>query len=666
MKAKPLRLRPPLVTFERAKISLLIVVYAALAEYVDPRPFANTTLARVLYAVLVLEVVRQWSVWRLEESLPAAARARSARARWDRLRGRVEPWARYRMRRAVLGLIGLWGIGFMLDALTTRCEGAAQCILLAPRIAVENLPQALQVALYIAIGMAQLFIMMWSLTKVGFVKIVMPGTIDVRWEDVYGQDRARDRVREQVELLENSADVEAAGGYMPKGLLLYGPPGSGKTMLAQAAAAASTKPLIMVPPGGFASTFVGVNFLKVWSLFRLIRKRAVRHGGVIVFLDEIDSLGSRGGQLDGAEREVRCDGSVLVTGTTHDHASYIDGGGGLNQGTLQAFLAAMDGMKEPRGVINKVLAGLGFRPLPPPEYKWLLIGATNRREALDPALRRAGRIGLEVKVGYPGPPDRLATYRGYLGKVKHEVTDGQLEWAAANHHRGTGAEIKDIVNEALLRTFRDGREEAGVIRFADLMEAMTRVKFGEPEEPFDSETGLWAVSVHEAGHAVAVHHTMRERQRIWFATVRRHGGTGGMVVRTPLSEDWVESRTDVEAGIVVSLASRVAEDLILGEPTNGHGGDGRSATEQAERMVKYGHTFDRASGEGQIGTYDGDRPAYRLLLEQVLWRAHARAYAVLEGRTAQVEAIANLLRDNGTVDGATVHDVLDKMERGES
>lgn len=658
---KALKLRTPVITFERARISLFLIIYMLLAEYVDPRPFFNTTLAKVLYGALVVEIIRQFITFSMEVRIGAVVRARTWAERWERARKGVPEFARYRVRRVLTILAGLWAAGFMIDALTTRCEGAMQCVLLAPRMAVENLPQALQIALYIAIGMMQLIIMMWSLTKVGFVKVQMPGTIDVAWDDIYGQDQAKAKVRQQVELLEASSEVEQAGGYMPKGLLLYGPPGTGKTYLAKAAASASTKPLILVPPGGFASTFVGVNFLKVFSLFRLIRKLGTRHGGVIVFIDEIDSLGTRGHEVAEAH-QIDKTAPLACTdpfGATRP-ATYIDGGGG-NQGTLQAFLSAMDGMEEPRGLINKLLRLLGLKPLPPPPVKWLIIGATNRKQALDPALLRAGRLGRQVHVPHPGKGGRVKTYQGYLAKIKHVITPEQIEWLATQHYRGTGAEIKDVVNEAVLLTF-DREENKGIVTTADLIKAMTRVKFGEPEEPFETQAGLHMVSIHEAGHAVVIHHLLKHRQKIWFATVERFGGTGGMVAHTPITDDWVESRTDVEADVCVSLASRIVEILILGEQTNGHGGDGPAATEKAAQMVRSGHTYVPGTKKGRLGTLDDDEE-FNELVERVLRHAYMRTWALLKDRLHQVEAVARMLEERGTVPGDEIHETIERMER---
>ena len=159
----------------------------------------------------------------------------------------------------------------------------------------------------------------------------------------------------------------------------------------------------------------------------------------------------------------------------------------MSMGTLEAFLSAMDGMEEPRGMLNRILVFLGFKPLAPYEYKYLMMGATNRLSALDPALLRAGRFGRKIHVTYPKVDGRRKTYEGYIAKVTNDLTPENVEWAARNHARGTGAEIQDIVNEALLITFRDDRDDPGIVHFprfgrCDALDASVKVTSFEREE----------------------------------------------------------------------------------------------------------------------------------------------------------------------------------------
>jgi ATP-dependent Zn protease len=652
------KMPPPQPTFERVKRALFLVGLATALEFVDPLPFVKSLGYVIIYGMLVFEVAKQFLRFRLENSSSAVARAEAYKNQWEVRKNRLDENARYRIRRFLITLAGLWVYGQVISLFTDRCEGGFQCALLSVNLLVENIPTILQIMLGVAFGLMQMFFMFYAMTKVGFLKVIPPGTVDVTFDDIYGQDKARDRVREQVQLLENDAAVTAAGGYMPKGMLLTGPPGTGKTMLAKAAANASTKPLILIPPGGFASTFIGINFLKVHSLGRTIRKQSKRHGGVIVFFDEIDSLGNRGGEVEGSsedwftKREEGCMASepeyhpVIVTG---------GGSGGMNMGTLEAFLSMMDGMEEPRGFVNKLLAVAGFKPLPPPKVRPFYLGATNRPSVVDPALKRAGRFGREIRVDFPKYDGRLQTYVGYLGKVTHNLSDTEVEWLARNHYRGTGAEIQDIINEALLISFRnlESDHETGIVTFGSATDAMLWKRFGESDGTFENPENVRSVAVHEAGHAVVMHALRKHKERIWFASIEQRGKTGGMVARSPLDDDWKEQSSDMLASVAISLASRVAEVLVNGQMSNGHGGDGPAATNMAERMVLLGHG-------NQIGfSRDREPEEFHKEREKFLREGYALAEGVLTEHRDALEALADALVAKPTLIGDEVHALLE-------
>jgi ATP-dependent Zn protease len=648
-----MRLKPALPTFERTKRALFLVVLGFALEFVDPLPFLKSPGAWIIYAMLLFEIIKQFWRFKLENSQESVARAEAYKQQWAVQRDKMDATARYRLRRFLIAVAGLWVYGSVVSLFTDRCEGGFQCALLSLNLIVEQAPTILQILLGVAFGLMQMAFMFYAMTKVGFLKVIPPGTVETTFDDIYGQDRARDRVREQVALLDNDDEVTAAGGYMPKGVLLTGPPGTGKTMLAKAAANASTKPLILIPPGGFASTFIGINFLKVHSLGKTIRKLSKRYGGVIVFFDEIDSLGNRGGEVEGTEpwftkHEDDCMNSepeyhpVIVTG----------GGGGMNMGTLEAFLAMMDGMEEPRGLVNKLLALAGFKALPPPKVRPFYLGATNRPSVVDPALKRAGRFGREIRVDFPKYEGRLATYAGYLGKVRHGLEPEQIEWAARNHYHGTGAEIQDIVNEALLMSFRD-EVKRGTVSFNNVTDAMLWKRFGESDGTFENPENVRSVAIHEAGHAVVMHKLRRHKERIWFASIEQRGKTGGMVARSPLDDDWKEQHDDMLANIAISLASRVAEKLINGQMSNGHGGDGPAATNQAEKMVLLGH--------GEQLAFSKDREPERFFQEReaLLRQGYDLAEQILTVHQDGLMGLATRLSEKKTILGTEVHELLE-------
>ena len=309
----------------------------------------------------------------------------------------------------------------------------------------------------------------WFLSR-GGVETYFPDDIKTRFSDVWGQDAVVERVKENMLFLEAPEAIEAKGGYVPGGLLLWGPPGTGKTLMAEAVAGETGKPYVFVDPGAFIQMFMGVGIMKVKSLFRKLRKLAVRYGGVIVFFDEADSLGSRGQLSEGGPLGGQGFGPAGVAGAgaagshfsahagcngmsylSEDTASLLfqqslqnglgqhqsSGGerrgglrerivmgmGGGGMGTLQALLTELSGLKKPRGFMNRVVRRtLGMRPKPPPKYRIMVMMATNMPQALDEALLRPGRIDRIYKVGYPSKAGRIRTYEGYLAKVSNSLT----------------------------------------------------------------------------------------------------------------------------------------------------------------------------------------------------------------------------------------------------
>ncbi len=252
-----MKLRPPRITFDRVRLSVIIIVYSVLMEYADPRPFASTGMARILYLLLLVEIARQWWQYRLEVSHDSVLKQEDYATRWNNFRNRMSNDARFRLRRIVTILGGVYLAGMVANGMTDRCSSAIQCVLVGPQMMMEALPMIIQIMFMVSISLFQLGMMFYMMVKVGFVKFIYPGTIIETFDDVWGQDEAKAKMEEQVALLESDTEVTEKGGYLPKGVLLWGPPGTGKTLLAKAVANLSTKPLILVPPGAFAGTFVG-------------------------------------------------------------------------------------------------------------------------------------------------------------------------------------------------------------------------------------------------------------------------------------------------------------------------------------------------------------------------------------------------------------------------
>ncbi len=655
-----MKLRPPAIPFERLKLTIIIVGLLILSERSSPLPFATQWWAKFLVFSLILEVVRQTWVYFLEISRGHVARSQTIRERWDGQRERLTVNTRWRIRRFLITMGGLWMFGFAMNGVTTRCNDAIQCVMLFPQIMLANMPDIFRFALMMMMALSQIFAMFYAMTKVGTFQTVLPGTLDVSFDEVWGQDKAKARVMEQIELLEHGDKVEAAGGYMPKGLLLWGPPGTGKTFLAKAAATTTTKPLVLVPPGAFQATFVGINLLKISMLGRTLRKLALRYDGVLCFLDEIDSLGNRGAEVADQARDACTphDFGVVDTSALPPDQIIMTGGGG-QMGTLEAFLAMLDGFEKPRGLVNKLIVFLGLKPLPAPKYRVLFFGATNLPQKLDKALTRAGRFGRKIHVPYPDYDGRRATFRGYIDKVPNEITEEQLDRMARDMTRGTGAEIKDVVNEALLLSARE--DDSLSVTSEHMLKAMLWTRFGEPLGQQEVEEDRWSTAVHEAGHAVAAIVLRSEYERIWFGSVEKRGQTGGMIASSEVAERPFKPRRAMLANIAVGLASGEAEKLEFGESTSGMGGDQRGATAIAKRMVSalgMGNRIQTLS-ESQLDSQRFDEE-----VEAVLIEAQELARRTLESNREALIRVAELLVDRGTVWGSEIEEAYNAEGQG--
>ena len=408
---------------------------------------------------------------------------------------KLSAWTRYRIGRVISWVVVIAVIAIIAGKIMH--DVAAHRALRRPAILWQRAAAVMQLAvravLHRSPSSCALF---WFLSR-GGVDVYYPDDIKTRFSDVWGQDHVLERVKENIVFLENPEAIEDRGGYVPGGILLWGPPGTGKTLMAEAVAGETGKPYVFVDPGAFINMFMGVGILKVKALFRKLRKLALRYGGVIVFFDEADSLGNRGIAMGGApgggsvgrgRRSRRRLPRLLLpvsdtpvaadprrdalgarrrprTSPARRRNKQIvggmmnGGGGGGGMGTLQALLTELSGLKKPRGFINRVVRrALGMRPKPPPNYRILVMMATNMPEALDEALLRPGRIDRIYRVGYPSKAGRIRTYEGYLAKVSHELTAEQIDKLATITPYATGATIKDMVNEALIIAIRDGRD----------------------------------------------------------------------------------------------------------------------------------------------------------------------------------------------------------------
>jgi len=606
----------------------------------------------------------------------------------DRQLHRLSDWTRFRISRVIKWALVLFLLAVVLGAVYK--EPPIKALFLAPKAFLSALPflgQLLFAVFFVIIQFAAIF---WFLSR-GGVDTYFPDDIRTRFSDVWGQDHVLNRIRENLLFLESPEEIEKHGGYVPGGILLWGPPGTGKTLMAESMAGETGKPFVFVDPGAFTNMFFGVGVLKVKSLFRKLRKLALRYGGVVVFFDEADSLGNRGIISQGGPQRAstmekskifqsNCHGGTYlsehaVSAITRDKfvmGGAAGGGGGGGMGTLQALLTELSGLKKPRGFFNRIVRRtLGMRPKNPPKYRILVVMATNMPEALDEALLRPGRIDRMYRVGYPSKAGRIRTYEGYLSKVSHSLSAEEIDKIATITPYATGATIKDTINEALIMAIRNGRTS---IEWSDIVKAKQQKELGPSEDVEYIERERHAVAVHEACHAVMAHRT-RQHMSIDLATIEKGSDYLGMVASIPPDDQFTRWKTEYQSDILVSLASLAGERMFFeGDNSSGVSGDLESATTIASLMEGHwgmGSTisshvsnrrFEMGSPGGGKGKDDSEKQMRMALsdrIEENLSNLLTQAEVILRENRNQVLALAHALETYKTMSGEDVAAVIE-------
>ncbi len=641
-------------------------------------------LLRQLHYLIAERSARYWKFW--QEGLFGGVERQAQK--------RLSPWTRFRLGRYVRIIIVLLIFGAIVDYFVDGVSGPVEALIQSPRIIARNLQQFiffLFAPLYLIIQFGALF---WFLSR-GGVDTVMPEEIKTRYGDVWGQDHVLELVRENVGFLEKPDEIEAKGGYIPGGILLWGPPGTGKTLIAEATAGEVGVPFVFVDPGAFINMFFGVGILKVKGLFRKLRKISLRHGGVVVFFDEADSLGSRGnlaqGQFGQPMDEFNttidaCHGFSYLSSNSQqlimrDFLSRAvpdpqdsgagqprriimgGGGGGGGMGTLQALLTEISGLTKPRGLSNRLRKSLGMKPKAPPKYRIFIMMASNMPQALDEALLRPGRIDRIYRVGYPSREGRIATLEGYLDKVDHELTQEQIIDLAVKTPYYSGAKIKDLVNEALILAMRDDRE---VITWEDIWKAKLLKELGPSERTEYIDRERHAIAVHEACHAV-IAHLMLSDQEIDMATIQRHSSALGMVKPIQMEDRVTRWKTEYEGEIMTSIASLVGERLFFdGDNSSGVSSDLQNATRLASYMHGVYGMGEAVSSLAVLaaGRYGTPDPSPDILkrrgkgVEEILQQLYQETHDLLVEHREKVLAIAAALEDRKTLSGAEITDIM--------
>ncbi|MDO8535990.1 MAG: AAA family ATPase [Candidatus Omnitrophota bacterium] len=399
---------------------------------------------------------------------------------------------------------------------------------------------------------AVIFVFMYmSFMKGGFSKLsnklrVRGDFVNVKWSDVIGMENVKDEAMEVVQLIRDRARVKKIGGKILRGILMFGPPGCGKTYLAKAIATEAGMPFVSMSGSEFVEIFVGVGAARVRALFKKARELAYGHGGCIIFIDELDAIARK--------RVFSAFGGTEETNSTQNQ-----------------LLAEMDGLQELKDK----------RGNPTPEQNVIVIGATNAPEdTIDRALRRPGRFDRIIYIEKPGLEDREKLFAYYLSKVESDKSLDVSRLARKAVYKSP-ADIENIVKEAALLATKNGRDK---IMLEDVSEAMERIDIGLKRKLTMTPHEREATACHEAGHAVVLY-ILHPTNDVFKISIIPRKDTLGVTYTQPKEELYSHTKDKLLADIKVDLAGYVAEKMRFGVTSSGVSGDFKDAMRIAHFMV---------------------------------------------------------------------------------
>ena len=450
------------------------------------------------------------------------------------------------------------------------------------------------------------------------VKVYVPSANGIHFDDVAGEDEAKENLSEIVDFLHHPDKYAKIGAKMPKGVLLVGPPGTGKTMLAKAVAGEAGVPFFPIAGSEFVEMFVGMGASKVRDLFQQAKQKAP----CIIFIDEIDAIGQKrtGNAMGNSEREQ----------------------------TLNQLLTEMDGFNADDNVV--------------------ILAATNRPESLDPALLRPGRFDRRVPVELPDLAGREAILKAHAKKVVlgDDVDFHTIARMAAG---ASGAELANIVNEAALRAVRDHRD---AVSQADLEESIEVVIAGyQKKNAILSDDEKKTVAYHEIGHALVAALQTHSAPVQKITIIPRTSGALGYTMQVDQQDKYILSREELENKIATLTGGRAAEEVVFHQVTTGASNDIEQATKLARAMItRYGMTdeFDMVAMETVTNKYLGGDTSLACAPEtqkyidakvvSVVKEQHAKAKKILEDHRPALDALAKYLYEKETITGKEFMDIL--------
>ena len=456
-------------------------------------------------------------------------------------------------------------------------------------------------------------------------KIYIESQTGVKFDDVAGEEEAKDALREIVDFLHNPAKYKEVGAVMPKGALLVGPPGTGKTLLAKAVAGEANVPFFSISGSEFVEMFVGMGAAKVRDLFKQANEKAP----CIVFIDEIDTIGKK-----------RDNGGM-------------PGGNDEREQTLNQLLTEMDGFDGTKGVI--------------------ILAATNRPETLDPALLRPGRFDRRIPVELPDLQGRVAILRVHARKVRLDENI-DFEKIARTAAGTSGADLANIVNEAALRAVRMGRKAVSQQDFEESVE--TVIAGYQKKNKVLSEKEKAIVANHEIGHALVAACQSHSAPVQKITIIPRTSGALGYTMQVEEDERFLMSRDELENKIATLTGGRAAEEIVFGSITTGAANDIEKATKLARAMVsRFGMSdeFDMVAMEQVSNQYLGGDAQLACSQEtaaridqktvEIVRTQHEKAKAILLATLDRVFELAKYLTEKETITGEEFMAILGQVEK---
>jgi cell division protease FtsH len=467
---------------------------------------------------------------------------------------------------------------------------------------------------------------------------VMPGETGVGFKDYKGNPEVLEAARQVVTLVKGVKGFQAMGGQPIRGLLLVGPPGTGKSYLGQAISTEAGVPFGYLSAPSIMGMFMGMDVMRVLFLYNKARKLAAKYGACILFIDEIDAIGkARTNAMPGMGF-----GGMMMGG----------GAGALNELLNQMDPLPRDGWKA------RMLRKLGLRTGRSKQYPVLTIAATNIAEVLDPALLRPGRFDRKIVVDHPDADGRREIIEYYLSKVKHD--DLPLERMIGDTIGHTPVVIKHVINEAVVRAHWEGRES---ITYLDFQRAIEGHEWGlrQPIRSMSHEEKR-RIAYHEAGHAVSAIKLWPSHLRVSKATIIRHGSALGLVGSKPLEERHTTTKEELLAQIQVSLASRAAEQIFLGIEMSGAHHDLQSATRVADFIVRQLGMNGSLFAPLAVGQMVPDAAAQRDI-EKLLEQQFKQVKALLLDHTDAVIAVAESLLEREELQGDELMELVTDADK---